>query len=185
VRLTLFVLSILVLQLQLVSCVPVSTNPEIDKTAITSIQDSSVYLQPGAVYSLADRVAAIEDDAVVGEAELHRLLVDAIHSYLGSQGFNQQVSSEKVDFRVGYVFATEAKLKDGTLAELFGVDPGLQSHAGLEKGTLLIYILDGGTEQLVWRVAMQGFINEDRPVKKRAERVRQIVVSMMSHFRPR
>jgi len=185
VRLTLFLFSVLVLLLPLVSCVPVSPDPETDQTAITSIQDSHIHLPPGAVYTLADTLTAIEDDAVVSEAELHRLLIGAIHGYLRSQGFNQQILSEQVDFRVGYVFATEGKLRSGELAELFGIDPGLQAHEDLQKGTLLIYILSGRTEQLVWRVALQGFIDEDRPVKGRAERVRQIVFSMMSHFKPR
>ncbi|NMP17169.1 DUF4136 domain-containing protein [Thalassotalea sp. Y01] len=105
-----------------------------------------------------------------------------IKRYLNSRGFRQVEADQQPTFFIGYILEREEDFSDEQLSETFGLNPGLPDLPNLEKGTMLMFVLDGETKQFAWRGAAQGFVIDDIDEQERQHRIQVIVGSMLRQF---
>ncbi|MEW6997930.1 DUF4136 domain-containing protein [Colwelliaceae bacterium BS250] len=110
------------------------------------------------------------------------LMTETIEQYMTAKSFTQVSAQQNPTFYIGYLLETEDDLSDEQLVESFGLNPGLPTLPHLEKGTLMVFVLDGQTKQFVWKAAAQGFVIEDLSDEERRLRMQQIVVATFNQF---
>ena len=54
-----------------------------------------------------------------------------------------------------------------------------------KEGTLILDVVDGGMDRLVWRGIAQAEVDPSRDPKERQERIRKAVRDMLTHFPPK
>jgi hypothetical protein len=89
-------------------------------------------------------------------------------------------------FAIGYTAALESSLDDNTIIRRFGLLPGNsqvpKDDSNIEKGTLIIYVFENSTNDIVWRSAAQMGVEFDMSIDKREQRVQRIVAEMFQSF---
>jgi hypothetical protein len=93
------------------------------------------------------------------------------------------VESESVaDYTIAYTAALESSLDDTAILSRFGLVPGNMripdDNPKYEKGTLLIYIFDNSTGEVIWRSAVQAAVDFSLDQQERAERIEPLIRDM-------
>jgi hypothetical protein len=95
----------------------------------------------------------------------------------------QFVESESVaDYTIAYTAALESSLDDTTILRRFGLVPGNMripdDNPMFEKGTLLIYVFDNRSDEVIWRSAVQAAVDFTLDQKEREEKIEPIIQDM-------
>jgi len=92
------------------------------------------------------------------------------------------IKTQHVDFSVGFGLALKEGFSDQKLAEKFGVMLGLPEKVNLEKGNFIIFIKDSNSRSIVWRGAVQEFIDVRLDKNERIAKTSNVVNSLLLHF---
>ena len=159
------------------ACVQVNTEVEHAQTqlAISSIHDKEIMLDETSTFAFTPLQ---ESDS----GAKYPLVTEEIELNLVNRGFTAVSVEQQPTFFIGYILESEDDLSDEQLSETFGLNPGLPDLPDLEKGTMLIFVLDGETKQFAWRAAAQGFIFDDLSEEERLQRIKTVVDSMLRQF---
>lgn len=163
--------------LSLSACVQVNTEIEHAESqlAISSSHDRDLSLNSSSTYAFTPLQQG-------DNGARFPVVTTEIEQFFNSRGYQQVTPEEKPTFYIGYVLEREDELSDEQLTETFGLNPGLPNLPDLEKGTMLIFVLEGESKQFAWRGAAQGFVIDDLTEQEREHRIKQIVQSMLSQF---
>lgn len=170
-------LIMVLIALTLSACVQVNTEVENagSQLAISSVHDHDITIDENTTYAFTP-LQMNENGASFP------LFTAEIEKYLAVKGVQQVTPEQNPTFYIGYILEREEDLSDEQLSETFGLNPGLPDLPNLDKGTMLMFVLDGESKQFAWRAAAQGFIIEDISAEERHLRVQQIVNSMLHQF---
>ncbi len=105
-----------------------------------------------------------------------------IENFLAERNITQVSPEDKPTFLVGYLLRKDEDYSDEDLVKTFGIDPGLPDLPELDKGTMLVFVLDGQSKQFLWRGAAQGFIIDDISEVDRKHRIEQLVYAIFGQF---
>ncbi|TRX53150.1 DUF4136 domain-containing protein [Thalassomonas sp. M1454] len=109
-------------------------------------------------------------------------MTEAIEQFMAANSFKQVTPDQNPTFYIGYVLESEEDMSDDQLVESFGLNPGLPHLPELDKGTLLVFVLDGQSKQFVWKSAAQGFILDEQNDDERQLRIQNIVSATFNQF---
>jgi hypothetical protein len=108
----------------------------------------------------------------------------AVNEELHAKGYGE--STERPDFRVTYHVILKEKLDPTS----YGYGTGRWSAVDVrvstyEEGTLLLDLVDGTTNELVWRGSAQARIDPSKSPQERTELIRTAVHRMLEKFPPK
>ena len=171
------ILAALILVLSISACVQVQNDiaPAESQLVISSSFERDISLDANSTYAFTP-LQKSENLPVVND------ITDEIEMYLNAKGYKQVSANEQPTFHIGFILEHEDDLSDEELSETFGLNPGLPDLPNLDKGTLLMFVLDGDNQSFVWRGAAQGFIIKDTTEEERDYRLKTIVHSMLNQF---
>ena len=80
----------------------------------------------------------------------------------------------------------ESSLDDAAIIRRFGLLPGNsqvpEDDANVEKGSLIIYVFENKTSDVIWRSAAQVSVKFDTPMEERKQRVERVLAEMFQSF---
>lgn len=168
----------------LVGCVQVTPEQKQNNNqlAISSVRDLPFSYSQGSLFSLAPKY--IKETSLKAEQTqaIYHIYSKAIVNNLTKNGFIHEPATQQAAFYVGFGIALSDDFSDEKISEKFGVTPGLPEKLDLKRGSFLIYIEDGVTEQRVWRGIAQGFANKELTSEQRQQRAIKIVANVMKQF---
>jgi hypothetical protein len=133
--------------------------------------------------SSAPRDPRIHNDLL--DSRVHSAVNDELHA----KGYTE--ATENPDFRVAYHVVLREKVAATAFPTSYGYGLGrwpAESDvrvATYEEGTLLLDVVDGNTNELIWRGAASTRIDPDRTPQERTALIRQAVQEMLEKFPPK
>lgn len=156
------------------------------RTSLVYTSDPTFNPQPGNFYSWLPEATRVYGDQRVPEDSVEGVMRDAIRNELGARGYHYTASQADSDFMVGYTVALESALDDAAIVAKYGLQPGLVGsgvdNTRYEKGTLIVYLVEPGRMQVVWRAALQGLVVLDLPQEMREPRIRAAVNRVLARL---
>jgi hypothetical protein len=163
-----------------------NSSTQLSKTTITSVTYSERRLPQSARYSWLPAAEKYYEDARFKNSPIQSYFKEAIQQNLNNRGYRLVSSAADSDFLVGYVIALESSLKDEEINEQYHLNPGLPGQAvnsnQYEKGTLIIDLIDPGSQRSMWRGAMQGFAKFDTKEEVRKKRINLFVDRLFQSY---
>lgn len=143
--------------------------------AISSVFEQDVKVQPNQTFNF---MTLKHNDNNLYINEIGR----QISQYLENNQLVEVNEDAPSDYTVVYFLRKEGVQENKSLTDIFGIDPGLHSVSGLNKGTLMIAVLDAPQNKLIWKAATQGFIMENSSPEEKKERIQRGINSTLSQF---
>ncbi|MFL5355074.1 DUF4136 domain-containing protein [Archangium sp.] len=181
------------LVLGLASCTSISTNTNYDPSFVQQVAAYRTYswlpMREGADPKVYNPII---------QARVHQ----AVDHELQSRGYKLAEAGQKADFEIGWHGAINHKMDVDYVNHYYGYgwgpsyDPfygaGAYGGAGMStpvvreyrEGTLILDIVDTGSNQLVWRGTAQAELSENSDAKKSQELISQAVDKMLKKFPP-
>jgi hypothetical protein len=130
---------------------------------------------------------------------LHNRIMAAVETQLGERGYARSDAGGS-DFLVGYHLRVEDKLDVQTINRSYGYGYGRYGRYGgwgypaggysetrvteYEEGTFIIDIVDGASNELVWRGTARGRLRDRKTPEERDKAVRETVAAVLKKFPP-
>ena len=90
-------------------------------------------------------------------------------------------------YAIAYTAALESSLDDSAIIRRFGLLPGNsqvpQDDSSVEKGTLVIYVFENKSNDVVWRSAAQVGVKFDTSAEERQQRIERVLAEMFQTFK--
>ena len=167
--------------LMLAACGPmIDVRADYDTSADFSRLRTYAWLQQP---SSAPRDPRINNDLL--DSRVHSAVNDELHA----KGYTE--SAEAPDFRVAYHVVLKEKVAATAFPTYYGYGlgrwpgPADVQVATYEEGTLLLDVVDGKTNELLWRGAASTRIDPDRTPQERTALIRTAVERMLKDFPPK
>lgn len=150
--------------------------------SIISVSTPGVKITQGAKFSwLMDAINLYKDERL-DSTSIQYLIEKNIRSNLAGMGFQFVESESAADYKIAYTAALESSLDDTTILRRYGLVPGNmrvpEDNPMYEKGTLLIYVFDNRTDEVIWRSAVQAAVDFSLDKQEREERIEPIIRDM-------
>ena len=150
--------------------------------AIIAVSTPDTKISQGARFAWLTKAINLYKDERIDSTTIQHLVEKNIRSNLADMGF-QFVESESVaDYTIAYTAALESSLDDTTILRRFGLVPGNMripdDNPRFEKGTLLIYVFDNSSDEVIWRSAVQAAVDFTLDQEEREERLEPIIRDM-------
>jgi hypothetical protein len=130
---------------------------------------------------LMDAINLYKDERL-DSTSIQYLIEKNIRSNLAGMGFQFVESESAADYKIAYTAALESSLDDTTILRRYGLVPGNmrvpEDNPMYEKGTLLIYVFDNRTDDVIWRSAVQAAVDFSLDKQEREERIEPIIRDM-------
>jgi len=167
--------------LMLAACGPmIDVRADYDTSADFSRLRTYAWLQQP---SSAPRDPRINNDLL--DSRVHSAVNDELHA----KGYTE--NAESPDFRVAYHVVLKEKIAAAAFPTYYGYGlgrwpgPADVQVATYEEGTLLLDVVDGKTNELLWRGAASTRIDPDRTPQERTALIRTAVERMLKDFPPK
>ena len=182
--------SILLVSLITVSCVTETVDSpnamKFSNAAIIAVQDPNIFVTKGATFAWLPEAVRFYDDKRLENAPIKALIEKEIIKNLLAKEVILVESVNGSKFAIAYTAALESSLDDTEIIQRFGLLPGNsqvpQDDSNIEKGTLIIYVFENKTHDIVWRSAAQVSVEFDMPVDERKARVERVLAEMFQTF---
>lgn len=165
-------------------CVQMQVNNDhrVSNLAVSSVWDAPAKFKLGSQFSISPlHLAKVSSKA--GEIKsAYQSYAKDITDNLTRHGYREVQDTHLAAFHVSFTLALSEDLNDQTISEQFGVTPGLQEKKGLNKGSILISIVDVNTGQRVWRGAIQGFVHEEAAEYEQKQRRAYVINMALAQF---
>lgn len=173
-----------------VSCVTekASTAPTMrfSDTAVVSVQDTGSLIKAGSTFAWLPDAVRFYDDERLQNSPVRSLIESEITNNLAAKKMNLVASVNGAAYVIAYAAALESSLDDNAIIQHFGLLPGKAAIPGndsnVEKGSLIIYVINRQLDRVVWRSAAQVGVQFDAPAEQRSARVKQVVMEMFQTF---
>jgi len=185
------VVGVLVASLGTVSCVTETINSpgsmRFSESAIIAVQDPNIFVTKGSTIAWLPEAVHFYKDKRLENAPIKKLIEKDIVKNLLDKGLILVESANGARYAVAYTAALESSLDDSAIIRHFGLLPGNsqvpKSDTNVEKGTLIIYIFENDTQDIVWRSAAQVGVEFDTSVAERKARIDSVLKEMFKTFR--
>ncbi len=182
---------VLLLSLASVSCVTETVNPpasmRFSESAVIAVQDPNIFVAKGSTFAWLPEAVRFYKDKRLDGAPIKALIEKGIVKNLLAKEMILVESVNGAKFAVAYTAALESSLDDAAIIKRFGLLPGNSqvptSDSNIEKGTLIIYIFENKTNDIVWRSAAQVGVEFDMPMAERKARIERVLAEMFQTFR--
>jgi hypothetical protein len=156
-------------------------------TAMIAVQDPNAFVTKGSTIAwLPDAVHFYEDERMEN-APVKALIEKEIVKNLLAKEMVLVESVSGAKFAIAYTAALESSLDDTAIIRRFGLLPGNaqvpQDDANIEKGSLIVYVFDNKSNDVVWRSAAQVGVRFDMPTDERKQRVERVLAEMFKTFK--
>lgn len=159
--------------------------------AVSTDYDPGFDFAPYRSFAWLQEKQPLTGDVRLDNPLLHQRVREAIERTLIARGY--QKSSGRADFGIGYHLSLSQRYDVSSLQSHYGYGPGW-NRVGYgpadtvvreyEEGTLVIDVVDGKADRLVWRGQASGRVRESQTPEQRRQRIDQAVESVLSRFPP-
>lgn len=132
-------------------------------------------------------------ERAAGDPRVDNDLVDArlrgaVDRVLQARGYQARADAPP-DFHVAYILTIEAKTDVRSIPVSYGWGwwgvYGAETYVDqYEQGTLLIDVIDSGTNKLIWRGSAQARVVDNETPEERTQRVNEAVEKILERFPP-
>jgi hypothetical protein len=147
-----------------------------------AVSTPGVKIVQGASFAWLPKAINLYKDERLDSTTIQYLVEKNIKSNLADMGFRFVESESVADYTIAYTAALESSLDDTAILRRFGLVPGNmripQGDPMYEKGTLLIYVFDNRTSEVIWRSAVQAAVDFSLETQERKERLEPIIRDM-------
>ncbi len=172
-----------------VSCVTEtveSPRMKFPETAVISVQDPNIFVTKGSTIAWLPEAVRFYKDERLQNAPVKALIEKEIVKNLIAKEMIYVDSVNGAKYAIAYTAALESSLDDSAIIRKFGLLPGnSQVPTGddnIEKGTLIIYVFENKTSDIVWRSAAQVSVKFDMSEEERSARVQRVLAEMFQTF---
>lgn len=159
-----------------------SSSVKFSDTAVVSVQDPSASILSGSTFSWLPEAVHYYKDKRLNSAPIKPIIEDEIIKNLRSKKMNIVDSVNGARYAVAYTAALESSLDDEAIIRRFGLLPGNsqvpKNDANIEKGSLIIYVFNTKTDEVIWRSAAQVSVKFDMSMDMRKQRVSRVIAEM-------
>jgi len=182
--------AVLIVSLGAVSCVTETIDSpatmRFSESAIIAVQDPNIFVTKGSTIAWLPAAMHFYKDKRLENAPIKALIEKDIVKNLLDKGLILVESVNGAKYAVAYTAALESSLDDSAIIRRFGLLPGNsqvpKSDVNIEKGSLIIYIFENKTHDIVWRSAAQMGVKFDTPVAERKARIESVLKEMFKTF---
>ena len=172
-----------------VSCVTEtieSPGMKFPETAVVSVQDPNIFVTKGSTIAWLPEAVRFYKDERLQNSPIKALIEKEIVKNIIAKEMIYVDSVNGARFAIAYTAALESSLDDVAIIRNFGLLPGNaqvpKDDANIEKGTLVVYVFENKTSDIVWRSAAQVSVKFDMPMEERKARVERVVAEMFQSF---
>lgn len=184
-------IGVMLISLTTASCVTETVNSpasiRFSESAIIAVQDPNIFVTKGSTFAWLPEAVRFYNDERLDSAPIKALIEKEIVKNLLAKEMILVESVNGAKFAVAYTAALESSLDDSAIIRRFGLLPGNSQvptgDSNIEKGTLIIYIFENKTNDIVWRSAAQVGVEFDMPVAERKARIERVLAEMFQTFR--
>ncbi|GMR00704.1 MAG: hypothetical protein BMS9Abin19_0038 [Gammaproteobacteria bacterium] len=181
---------ILSVSLATASCVTETVNSpnsmKFSDTAVIAVQDPNIFVIKGSTFAWLPEAVRFYKDERLESAPIKALIEKEITRNLLAKEVILVESVNGAKFAIAYTAALESSLDDTAIIRRFGLLPGNtqvpQDDSNIEKGTLIVYVFENKTNDIVWRSAAQVSVKFDMPIDERKARVERVLAEMFQTF---
>jgi hypothetical protein len=181
---------IIVVSTFVVSCVTetIETSPgmKFSDTAIISVNDPNFSVIKGSTFAWLPEAVKFYEDKRLQNAPVKSLIENEIVNNITAKEMIFVESVNGARYAIAYTAALESSLDDTAIIRRFGLLPGNtqvpENDSNVEKGSLIIYVFDNKTNEIVWRSAAQIGVHFDMAKEERKLRVERILAEMFRTF---
>lgn len=156
------------------------------QASVIAVQDPNTSIKKGSTFAWLPEAVNFYEDKRLQSAPVKSLIEQKIVKSLRAKEMQMVESVNGARYAIAYTAALESALDDGAIIRRFGLMPGNTQvptdDANIEKGTLIIYVFDNKSHDIVWRSAAQAGVNFDKSDQERKENIEQIVGEMFLTF---
>ena len=157
------------------------TGVKIDPSII-AVSTPGAEVPQGASFAWLPKAINLYRDERLDSTTIQYLVEQNIKSNIADMGFRFVESESAADYTIAYTAALESSLDDTAILRRFGLVPGNmripENNPMYEKGTLLIYVFDNRTSEVIWRSAVQAAVDFSLDTQERKERLEPIIHDM-------
>jgi hypothetical protein len=150
--------------------------------SIIAVSTPGVEIPQGARFAWLASAINLYKDERMDTTTMQYLIEQSIKANLADMGFQFVAGESTADYTIAYTAALESSLDDTAILRRFGLVPGnMRISDGdpmHEKGTLLIYVFDNSTGDVIWRSAVQAAVDFSLQDQERKERIEPIIRDM-------
>jgi hypothetical protein len=155
--------------------------------AVIAVQDPNIFVSKGSTFAwLPEAVRFYEDDRLQNAPVKSLIEKEIVKNMLAKE----MVLVESVNgarYAIAYTAALESSLDDSAIIRRFGLLPGNsqvpQDDSSVEKGTLVIYVFENKSNDVVWRSAAQVGVKFDTSAEERQQRIERVLAEMFQTFK--
>ncbi len=155
-------------------------------TAVISVQDPNIFVTRGSTIAWLPEAVQFYEDERLQNAPVKALIEKEIIKNLIAKEMIYVDSVNGARYSIAYTAALESSLDDTAIIRKFGLLPGNsqvpKGDANIEKGTIIIYVFENKTNDIVWRSAAQVSVKFDTPMEERQARVERVLAEMFQSF---
>ena len=181
---------ILLASLITVSCVTETVDSpnamKFSDTAIIAVQDPNIFVTKGSTFAWLPEAVHFYDDKRLENAPVKALIEKEIIKNMLAREMILVESVNGAKFAIAYTAALESSLDDTAIVRRFGLSPGNsqvpKDDSNIEKGSLIIYVFENKTNDIVWRSAAQAGVAFDMSMDERKARIERVLAEMFQTF---
>ena len=155
-------------------------------TAVISVQDPNIFVTRGSTIAWLPEAVRFYEDERLQNAPVKALIEKEIVKNLIAKEMIYVDSVNGARYSIAYTAALESSLDDTAIIRKFGLLPGNsqvpEGDANIEKGSIIIYVFENKTNDIVWRSAAQVSVKFDTPMEERQARVERVLAEMFQTF---
>ena len=172
-----------------VSCVTETVESpfvKFDEVAVVSVGDPAALVAVGSTFAWLPEAVSFYEDKRLASAPIKSLIETEIVKNIEQKNMRLVTSLSASSFAIAYTAALESSLDDTAIIRRFGLLPGIakvpKDDVNVEKGSLIIYVYNNQSGDIIWRSAAQVGVEFDMPMAQRKERVARVVAEMFQTF---
>lgn len=185
-----YLVGISLLAFFLTACVsePAANTPgmRFSDAAVISVQSPDVKFNKGSSFAWLPDAIKYYPDKRLQDVPVQSMLEKEIMANLRAKGMKIVASIAQAQYSIAYTAALTSSLDDKAIIRQFGLLPGNAriptNDRSIEKGSLIIYVFDHKTHNMVWRSAAQMGVKFNTPPAQRKKRIQQVVAEMFMTF---
>ena len=155
-------------------------------TSVIAVQDPAIFVIKGSTFAWLPEAVRFYDDKRLENAPLKALIEKEIIKNLLAKEVILVESVNGAKYAIAYTAALESALDDTAIIKRFGLLPGNsqvpKDDSNIEKGSLIVYVFENKTNDIVWRSAAQVGVAFDMPMDERKARVARVLAEMFQTF---
>ena len=172
-----------------VSCVTEtveSPSMKFDKAAVVSVGNPNASVSKGSTFAWLPEAMHFYEDKRLENESLKSLLETEIVNNVKQQEMIFVDSVNGAKYSIAYTAALESSLGDSDIIQRYGLLPGIsqlpENDANVEKGSLILYVFENDSGNIIWRSAAQVGVEFDMTMEQRKERVIRVMAEMFQTF---